>query len=303
MPGLEGIQLTCADSRRGHLRAIAGLLIMTLLCAACGAPPTVTDPPELQTAIAETVEALTWNAIDTAAAPTATPSATASATPTLTLTPTITTTPTPTVITASVSMTSNCRSAPSAGSSPLGAIEAGETVELVGRTTFPNYWYVSNPDRPGEYCWLWGEQVTVVGDTDPLPVLTPAFTPVPPAPLVSVAADFEGFQICGGLHAIFKVRNTGRTTFATAQRYIKDLDSGSTVFNAELDRHPFAPSAPECPPGHSNILEPGATAYIYIPVDDVPYGDLARASLKICTEDYLGGHCLTVAVDFRFPDE
>jgi hypothetical protein len=55
----------------------------------------------------------------------------------------------------------------------------GETAEVVARSSAGNYWYIVNPDLPGEFCYLWGEYATVAGDTAVLPAFTPPPSPTP----------------------------------------------------------------------------------------------------------------------------
>ena len=37
--------------------------------------------------------------------------------------------------------------------------------------------YITNPDKPGEFCYLWGEYAIVAGDTQALPEFTPLPSP------------------------------------------------------------------------------------------------------------------------------
>ena len=87
----------------------------------------------------------------------------------------------------------------------------------------------------------------------------------------------------------------------TAERYILDLETSADIFGPELDRHPFAPGPSDCPPGHDNRFPPGAVAFIYLELDPAASGHRARATIRACTEDYLGGVCFTQRVDFDVP--
>ena len=79
----------------------------------------------------------------------------------------------------SVSINTNCRTGPSRSYDLRGALLVGETEEIVALSTVPNYLYITNPDRQGEFCYLWGEYSTVVGDTQALPKFTPLPSPTP----------------------------------------------------------------------------------------------------------------------------
>lgn len=221
-----------------------------------------------------------------------------SETPTTTPIPTETLTPTPDVVTISVSANTNCRTGPGSAYEYRGSMEIGETAQAVAISSEPNYWYISNPDRPGESCWLWGEYATALGDTSVLPV----YTPLPrPTALVAFTLRFDGLVTCGGDLAVFKVHNNGPYSFMTGHKHVVDLDTSEDLSVAELDRHPFAPGPSDCPPGHDNHFEPDQVAYIYVPLFSSPSGHTARGTIRICTEDYLGGDCFTQIADFKFP--
>ena len=94
-------------------------------------------------------------------------------TPTSTETPTATMSPTPAVIASptsiypmiSVSVPTNCRSGPGKAYPMEGALLVGEVAQVLGRDPTGNYWYIPNPDEPGDYCWVWGEYATISGFT------------------------------------------------------------------------------------------------------------------------------------------
>lgn len=222
--------------------------------------------------------------------PTVTPSATSTGTPT----------PTPVPPALQVAVATNCREGPGSTFAFLGVLMVGETAEVLAQSTLPDYWYVANPDRPGERCWLWGEFATVEGDTSDLPVFTPA-----PSPTSSL--DFElylhSFRECGSqTRLVLIVRNTGGKTFMTGQLHVFDVERGVDLFRPAFERHPFAEGPGVCPPGHGNILNPGAGAYIIIPIGNPPAGHVAYASVKLCTEDYLGGDCVDEIIYFTTPE-
>jgi hypothetical protein len=94
----------------------------------------------------------------------------------------------PSIPMVSVSINTNCRTGPGISYDLRGALLVGETEEIVAISTAPNYWYITNPDRPGEFCYLWGEYATVVGETQALPKFTPLPSPTPtntPTPSVT----------------------------------------------------------------------------------------------------------------------
>lgn len=167
-------------AERGLIAAGAALLLATLACSLQGAE---SQEGEVATAVALTLEAQTTQAA-AAQPPTETPQPIVDTpepevTPTETLTATPAATATPAVPMISVSTDTNCRVGPGAIYDYRGALLVGETAEVIARLTFGNYWYIVNPDNPGEFCWLWGEYATVVGNTTVLPAFTPPPSPTP----------------------------------------------------------------------------------------------------------------------------
>ena len=272
---------------------VIGLSVPITLVAACG-PSAPSDADLLETAIVETVQAVS-------SLPPSTPTVTPSATPTPTNTPTPTATPTFTPLPpmVRVSEATNCRTGPGVAYPFIVSLQPSQIAEVTAQSTIDNYWYIANPDEPDQSCWLWGEHASLVGDVSELPVLTP---PPAPTPRIGFLLYHHSFMSCGSTHAVFSVVNNSGTTFMTAQTHIEDLNTPDDLHGPKLDRHPFAPSPSFCPPGHGNILPPGAGAYIVAPISPVPKGNDALATIKLCTGDYLAGDCVTRSVFFRLPN-
>lgn len=274
--------------------------VFLLLLAACGQPE---NPGEqlvvvddallestLQVGVDQTVSA-------TEVEETTESSATPSATPTLP--PTKAPTPTPEPVYIGVSAPTNCRVGPGVRYQRTGTLLIEATAPVFAKSSTPNFWYIANPDRPGEYCWLWGKYATVSGDAEVLPVYTPPPSPTP-SPAFSMSLD--GFFDCGGdEHVVFKIHNPTQITYMTAQRHLIDLDSSKDLYGPALDRHPFAPHPRDCPPGHENEIYPDRVAYIYVPLRGAESGHGVRAIIMVCTEDYLGGDCWVQAADIKIP--
>lgn len=271
-------------------------LILLALAVAAGAcsPPAPSDLEVLETAVVGTVQALSSLPPST---PTPTPSPTPTLTRTHTPTPTATFTPLPPRV--HVSVATNCRKGPSEAYSFVVSIESGHLTEVTALSTFDNYYYIANPEQPDQSCWLSGEHASLHGDASELPVLTP---PAIPTPKIGFNLYHYGFRKCGATHVVFSVVNNGGTTFQTGRIHVKDLTSNDDLHGPALDRHPFAPSPSACPPGHGNIFPPGAGAYIVVPVSSAPKGHDGMATIKLCTEDYLGGSCVSQSAYFRFPN-
>ncbi len=171
-------------------RTLAALGCLLAASLACNLPSFGSQPEAevdlLQTSVAGTLVAqLTQTAAagpTTAApipteAPASSPEPLASASATQTATQTLT--PTPAVPLVSVTVNTNCRAGPGVVYDYLGALLVGESAEIVGRDPSGNYWFIQNPDRAGEFCWLWGEYAQPVGNFASLPILTPPPSPTP----------------------------------------------------------------------------------------------------------------------------
>lgn len=163
--------------------AVATLLLPALACNLQGAEIPEGPEGEVATAVVLTLEA---QSAQTAAAqpPTEAPEPTIETpepevTPTEALTATPAFTATPAVPMVSVTTNTNCRTGPGAIYDYRGALLVGETAEVVARSSVGDYWYIVNPDNPGEFCWLWGEYAVPVGNTAVLPAFTPPPSPTP----------------------------------------------------------------------------------------------------------------------------
>lgn len=276
---------------RTALMSTGGLLVLS----AC-AVPTLSEADLFETAVMSTVEALASLPPMTATSiPTATPSSTPTNTPTLA--PTATFTPLSPMI--RVSAATNCRTGPDASYRFVAAFQPGQVVEVAAVSTVENYWYIESPNDDGQFCWLWGEYATLDGETDDLPVLTP---PALPTPRIDFTLYFYGFYTkCGNTKLVLSVVNNSVTTFQTGQIYIEDL-TDSRKIHERVDLHPFAPGPSRCPPGHDNYFPPGAGAYIVSTIEGMSGGHDGRATIKLCTDNHLGGDCITKFAYFRSPD-
>ncbi|MFP3853014.1 MAG: SH3 domain-containing protein [Anaerolineales bacterium] len=221
---------------------------------------------------------------------------TASATPEPSATPTAT--PVPARI--SVSEATNCRSGPDPSFELLGVLTVGREADVVGESNDGDYWYIVNPDDPEGYCWLLSEYASIDGETEGLPVHTPAPTPTP-----SVGFDvwFHGFASCGDSDlVIFAVRNGGSVRLWSGWLGVYTIENSEPVYGPVKERHPFSKSALEtCPPGHGNELYPGEVNYIFMPLKSMPSETDAYAEFKLCSADHGGGDCVTKIGYFHIP--
>lgn len=266
------------------LRCALVMTALAILMSSCG---------QAQASPAPTVPA---SAMDVSTA--TLPPATSTQTPTATSTPEPTATAT-TVPQVGVSQNTNCRSGPGVDYVVLGALEVGQVAEVSGRSVEPGYWYVTGADLPQDGCWLWGEYAQVEGETEPLPVFTPA-----PSPTPGVGFDLylKSFERCGDkLYTVFAVKNVGGERFWSAHILVEDF-STHQILHQRKERHPFAATVlPVCPPDHGNELWPGETRYIHADLSHVKSGNTAIGSITLCTADYQGGTCRTEYSYFELP--
>lgn len=263
-------------------------LTMAFGLTACGV--TATPPPATNTP-----PAMDEVAVQASASP-APPTASPTSTPTASPEPTATPTPPPVI---SVSENTNCRTGPGANFQFAGVLQVGASAEVLAKSTEPDYWYVTGGDLPEQGCWLWGAYAEVQGDTEALPIYTPAPSPTP---AVGFDVFLKRITDCGYAKMIvFAAQNTGGERIWSGYVTVEDLDTGELLYKAS-ERHPFSgPEWPDCPPDHGNELWPGQMKYIHVPVDRSIAGITAMGTITLCTADHQGGTCLTKYSYFNLP--
>jgi hypothetical protein len=177
-------------------RRIPALILIALLTACAptaSTQPAAPDINQLNTAIVLTGDAAR---IQTQLASSPTPTSTITPTATITSSPTASSLPptltiptdfataTPLVAQISVSTTTNCRAGPGKIYAYLSELAEGKVSEVLAVDPTGKYWYIPNPDSPGNFCWVWGEYATLSGNVAALPVYTPPPSPVPTFTLV-----------------------------------------------------------------------------------------------------------------------
>ena len=257
---------------------ITALGILLSACSQAGQGYSSTDTAEPELTLAEVTE--------TPIPPT--PTNIETLTPSATIEPTSTPTRAPQI---SVSGNTNCRSGPGVDYRFLGVLRVGEVAEVIGRSTVPEFWYVTNAQLPEDGCWMWGELAQVEGDIEVLPVYTPAPSPTPQ---VGFIVYVKSFVDCGyAKNVVFAVKNAGSERIWSGYVEVQDLGTRGILYKAR-ERHPFADSVePACPPGHGNELWPGETRYIHVPISPEKSDISALGIITLCTADHQGGTCLT----------
>jgi len=169
------------------------ILSLTLLLglSACNVPtePSTSIAPELQTAAAQTVQAVLTPLNSPTAVPSATQGgqqpaasptgATLTAAATITSTPTIT--PTYSVPMITFNESTNCRTGPGQNYEVIFTFLPGGKAEIVGSYPQDGYWIVQLPDGGGT-CWAWGGYAATSGSYWVVPSTTPPATRTATAP-------------------------------------------------------------------------------------------------------------------------
>ena len=304
------------SNRTGSLLIFISVLLIVFSTSCSGTSSPVIDEETFLNAVdtavaatdtAQALEAQRTKGAEAALLPTETTAPTNTAIPdtstlepTQTPTPEITAgTPAPTVQAPSpslsgpavqVSVDTNCRSGPGKSYTWLGALMVGEQAVITGKDPSGVYWYITNPDVDGGYCWIWGYYATIGGNTGLLPIYTPGPTPTP-EPNFSTA--FHQVESCGGAWQVeFTIVNNGFAKLESISSSVKDTDtgisSGKSSINQFIEKNGCADVSSF---GRLHSEDVGYTVSRDLPSD--PTGHQIFASLTVCTEDNLHGDCRT----------
>jgi hypothetical protein len=275
---------------------VLGLLTtVALVVSACNLPissatPEVTAQTE-QTAT-ETVMVIEATATH-AITPTDTEAPAPTATETLTPKPSATATPEPPL--AKVVRETNCRVGPGGLYTLVATYQVGQMLEVVAKDLGGGYWFVKNPEKPEEQCYLLAQNITISGETTALPKYTPPSSPTA-APYFNLT--FKKFDTCQGVDfALFIVENVGSVPFRSAYIKVINQKSGKSVEQAlnAFDLRVKCVLAKNIAP-----LNPGATGYVAsAPFKWSGHADKLRAIIMVCTEKNLKGTCITQTVDIK----
>jgi len=267
-----------------------------LVLSACNMPgnnaTAEANQEQLATVIATaTIDLAATQTSQVEALPTETPSTTATETPV----PEPSATATLEAPKAEVVRETNCRIGPAGDYDLVATYQVGQKLEVVAKDLGNGYWFVTNPEKPEELCYLLAQNIKISGDTSALPKFTPQPSPTE-APYFTVS--FKKFDTCDGQdYAIFVVENKGSVPFRSA--YIKIIDqkvnkSVEQALNA-FDLRVGCVLAKNIAP-----LDLGATGYVASP----PFTwkarrDKQRATIMLCTDKNLKGICVTQNLDIK----
>jgi hypothetical protein len=217
--------------------AVLGTVLLLSGCAQPGTTLSLIDiQSEIDQAVAATVQAISGSGSSQSAPElpshtptevlaTHTPLPTASPTPTATQTP-ISSQPTNTPLMTATATTqvsgepviwadvnTNCRLGPSRRYKVDGYLLISDESTVHGYDAGENWWYIANPQKDEQFCWVWRETTNVEGSTSSLPVITPS--PMPPA-------KSSYYNCCGyynpcGCPIIMKVEKNGKVKWVKSE--------------------------------------------------------------------------------------
>ena len=261
------------------------LIIGVLALSACNLPASnataeVTITQTEEPTLTEQVEVI----------PTETPTVTATETPI----PEPSATSTPELPKAEVVRETNCRIGPAGNYDLVAKYPVGQLLDIVAKDLGAGYWFVKNPEKADEPCYLLAQNITISGDTSALPKFTPQPSPTA-APYFKVS--FKKFDSCEGTDfALFTVENTGSVPFRSAYIKITEQkgDSVEQALNA-FDLISKCVLAKNIAP-----LNPGGSGYVHsTPFKWSGHGSKLRAVIMLCTEKSLKGICVTQTVEIK----
>jgi len=309
-----------------RFKSIAILVFLSIILSACNFPGVGPSEAENNLAARETSVAQTLTALSiTTVAPTDSPippSPTASQTIVILPSPSATNTlfvlrtqpplpaatqpiiRTPGLPTIQADINTNCREGPHPLYRVLGYLLVGQISTVHGRNnSYDNpWWFIENPKKPGEYCWVWGETTRVEGDITMLPIITPPPPPtLTPTQAQTIFVYYSNVHDCGGMPtAIFQVNNESSAEIKSTVMTLTDLNTNLPLYGPDISNSPFMATANNCPPGGSN-LPSGYTGFLGGPLGLALSGHVARADIQLCTEKNKGGECVTASVQFAIP--
>lgn len=273
------------------------LVVLLALAPACGGQEDVVDESDIETKVAQTIDARPTEKklpdTDTPLPPPPSLTPTKEMTKTPSVTPTITYTPTQEGVKVHVSGDTFCRLGPGGVYQKVGILYIEQETQIFAKDPTGEFWYIALPDDPEIKCWIWGKYATPEGPIMSLPVYTP-----PPKP--SYYVNFHGSDCgAGQCHLWFIVENTGPMALESYSVHVKTKSSWATgtpqVTQATNKSNTFYTAIMG---SQVAKIHPGKKAYIVSGQLDNPLGYQATATITICTQDGQAGMCVTKTLNF-----
>jgi hypothetical protein len=279
---------------KGRMRVAAVMAALLIAVLSCNRPVSIESPALVNPVPAQATPPASTQAPEVSDTPAWTE--TPSETPPPSLSPSETLTVTPSVVTVSVSGNTNCRTGPGTVYDLLDSLLVGQTAEVVGRDAEGQNWVIKMPSNPARTCWLWGRYATLSGNWEALPIIEPPPTPTP-AP--SFTFSYDSWGVGPGYQCFkFNVKNTGSVTW---ESYTITLHNGAHGTTATGSGDEFIGSDNWCvSTGSQSDLMPGetGTAGVQTSLAYNPAGEAFDVTLKLCSEDGLGGACKLKTINF-----
>lgn len=282
--------------RTNFFQLFCFLMTAALILSACNLPinnatAEAATATEQLSAVTATIDLAATQTLKAELLPTSSPTATDTETPISEPSETAT----PEAPKAEVVRETNCRTGPAGNYTLIAKYPVGQALNVVAKDLGSAYWFVQNPEKPEEQCYLLAQNVKVDGDTSALP----KFTPMPsPTAMPYFTMSFKKFDTCKGSDfAAFIVENTGSVPFRSA--YIKFTDlkvnkSVETGLNA-FDQHSGCVLVKNVAP-----LNEGETGYVETPpITWNARGHKQRVVIMLCTEQNLKGTCVSQSLDMK----
>lgn len=164
------------------------------------------------------------------------------------------------------------------------------------------------PGPPGTYKGYWkirsGDGIVFgVGSSATVAFWVEIKSALPPPVMLNFTVAYENVHLCGPTlkYATFRLGNTGTEGFESVYIKIVDLDTSASLYPGGSNNTPFLATANDCPPQGSS-MGPGSVYFLAASIGaDPPHGHNARLTLKMCTQDNLGGGCIEKTADFVVP--
>jgi len=190
-----------------------------------------------------------------------------------------------------MSVDTNCRTGPGSLFEKVGVVHKDQSTIVVGREPKGEFWYVQNPDRPGEFCWLWGEYGEFSGNT--LAIIS---MPVPTSAVSSYSVTFDSLQKCSAWWVNFKLVNKTDAVFQSMTMVMTDTKKPATV---NLNSNDFSKSVGCEPPVNQGSLGANGTIVVSsLPLNYSPKGNAMTAKFTLCLDKNMGGTCLSQEIQF-----
>ncbi len=277
-----------------HKRSLYPALAMILIIMACNLPNgTATATPDFDPLAAAQLT-VTAAAVPGASPqdlpPTFTPLPIIPSTPAYT--PTSAFTPTPGFPYVTLSEGTNCRTGPAKAYDLVDTFLIGQTIEVIGKNSAGDYWYVRSPNNQNVFCWMWGFYATG-GNLGSVAVFTP---PPSPTPTPSFDASYAELDTCVGWWVDINLKNTGPVAFKSITISVKDTVTGVTL-SASTDG--FTDNTGCLSSGIVSTIDPNQSYTVSSPAfADDPTGHKVKASITLCTNTGQSGACATKTIEF-----